>query len=585
MDFGALLSVAQKNETKKQTAPCYQTKFAPPKKQSKQSKNLSDNIKKFLARKEEEEKQKALEEKRKKENLLALRDHKTQSRINKHLKVCKAANKSVIADAIDRENTAITMAGPSQPDEDDYGYESQAASALYTQWMNKYNNSSTSEKFIFTNSEKRTIKDIASTKDRVKQALKQQELEESNGHRRKRKSCTLEIKEANIEEKTQDDGDDDIKEDINEKPKQKKKPLPPPMGFAELLKLAEKKQYEPVAIEAKPKIEEERLMTKRQKEEYIQEKERRAQREKKDTEVNKKTSITNTPSKSTKPQLNKVLKSNEKSQISNATSPKSITATPKSITATPKSITATPKIITATSKKTIDKFSDKHSAEKSVSNKSPSKNDLLEERKKLEAEKRELEEMRRAIEEEKRKLALSKTKQENIKSHSSNKVMAKLKTVDKQVPAKDIKPRQNPSSDSKLYSSLINNKPKQLLQSDDISMKLKKVKRPLVSNKRRICDNGNEDDEDSDMNDFIDDEPEENIEDYSKHISEIFGYDRSKYNYIDDEDDTAMESNFAQQLKEEYRSAKIGIMEDLEDMRMEAKQKKQKAFLKQKVKK
>jgi len=50
-----------------QTIPCYQTKFTPQKKQSKQSKTLSDNIKKFLARKEEEEKQKVLEEKRKKE--------------------------------------------------------------------------------------------------------------------------------------------------------------------------------------------------------------------------------------------------------------------------------------------------------------------------------------------------------------------------------------------------------------------------------------------------------------------------------------------------------------------------------------
>lgn len=45
------------------------------------------------------------------QNLLALRDSKAQSRISKHLKVCKAANKSVIADAIDNENTAITIAG------------------------------------------------------------------------------------------------------------------------------------------------------------------------------------------------------------------------------------------------------------------------------------------------------------------------------------------------------------------------------------------------------------------------------------------------------------------------------------------
>lgn len=111
MDFGTLLSVAQKNEINKQSVACYQTKFTPPKKQNKQSKTLSDNIKKFLARKEEEERRKVLEEKKKRDNLLALRDHKAQSRINKHLKVCKAANKSVIADAIDNENTAVTIAG------------------------------------------------------------------------------------------------------------------------------------------------------------------------------------------------------------------------------------------------------------------------------------------------------------------------------------------------------------------------------------------------------------------------------------------------------------------------------------------
>lgn len=42
-----------------------------------------------------------------------MRDQRTQNRINKHLKVCKSANKSVLADAVDNENTAITMAGNS----------------------------------------------------------------------------------------------------------------------------------------------------------------------------------------------------------------------------------------------------------------------------------------------------------------------------------------------------------------------------------------------------------------------------------------------------------------------------------------
>ncbi|XP_029161346.1 protein SPT2 homolog [Nylanderia fulva] len=568
MDFGALINVAQENEAKKQAIPCYQTKFAPPKKQTKQSKTLSDNIKKFLARKEEEERQKTLEEKRKKENLLALRDSKAQSRISKHLKVCKAANKSVIADAIDSEHTAITIAGPSQPDEDDYGYESQEASKFYNQLMNKYN-SLPPEKPIFNNNEKRTIKDIASTKDRVKQALKQQELEENSGHRRKRKSSASNVKETDvkeIDEKMEKNVANKIKEENkDEKPKSKKKSLPPPMAFADLLKLAEKKQHEPVMIEVKPKVEEERPMTKRQKMEYIQEKERKEQREKKDLETNKKTNIGNT-NKPSKTQLNKMLKTDEKSPILNSLLNKSCSS----------------KAATTISKKVIDKSNEKQNAENS--NKVSSKNELLEERKKLEAEKRQLEEMRRAIEEEKKKLAQSKNKQEDVKFHSSNKEMAKSKnsnSVDKQI-SKHIKPRQIPPSDLKVHSSSTNNKVKQFPPPDVRPIKSKEImKKSRTSNKRRICD----EDEDSDLSDFIDDGSDDNEEDYSKHISEIFGYDRSKYKHFDNEDDTAMESNFAQQLKEEYISTKIGIMEDLEDMRKEALEKKKKDLSKMRPKK
>lgn len=97
------------------------------------------------------------------------------------------------------------------------------------------------------------------------------------------------------------------------------------------------------------------------------------------------------------------------------------------------------------------------------------------------------------------------------------------------------------------------------------------------------------------MDDFIDDGPEEG--DYSKYIKEIFGYDKSKYKNIEEDVDN-MESNFAQQMKEEFISKKIGkyftpsnmrddlffnrhlfragLMEDLEDMRLEAEEKKRK---------
>nr|CAD7406537.1 unnamed protein product [Timema cristinae] len=91
-----------------------------------------------------------------------------------------------------------------------------------------------------------------------------------------------------------------------------------------------------------------------------------------------------------------------------------------------------------------------------------------------------------------------------------------------------------------------------------------------------------DDEYDSELDDFIDDGPEE-TEDYSKHIREIFGYDKSKYNDFD-EDDECMESNFGQVLKEEFNSAKIGIMEDLEDIKMEQMEKRKKMMKKKKLK-
>ncbi|XP_029667891.1 protein SPT2 homolog, partial [Formica exsecta] len=459
----------------------------------------------------------------------------------------------------------LLFTGPSQPDEDDYGYVSQEASTFYNQLMNKYN-SLPPEKPIFNNNEKRTIKDIASTKDRVKQALKQQELEENSGHRRKKKSFATNVKEAEIDEKMEKNIADKIKEEgKEEKPKPKRKSLPPPMGFAELLKLAEKKQHEPVMVEVKPKVEEERPMTKRQKIEYIQERDRK-ERGRKDLETDKKVNITSVLNKPNKTQLNKIPKTIEKSPILNSILNKNSS-----------------KAATTISRKIIDKSNEKHNAEKCNSSKTSSKNELLEERKKLEAERRQLEEMRRAIEEEKRKLEQSKNKREDVKSHSSNKEMAKSKgnSVDKQI-SKDIKTRQFPLLDLKSHSSLANNKLKQNPPPDIKSIKSKEIiKKPLTSNKRRIYD----EDEDSDLDDFIDDGSDNNEEDYSKHISEIFGYDKSKYKHLDNEDDTAMESNFAQQLKEEYISTKIGIMEDLEDMRKEALEKKAKNFLKKKLRK
>lgn len=56
------------------------------------------------------------------------------------------------------------------------------------------------------------------------------------------------------------------------------------------------------------------------------------------------------------------------------------------------------------------------------------------------------------------------------------------------------------------------------------------------------------------MDDFIDDGEDE--EDYSKHIRDIFKYDKSKYR--DEYEDEPMESSFAQMQKEEALSKKLG---------------------------
>ncbi|XP_077372136.1 protein SPT2 homolog isoform X2 [Festucalex cinctus] len=77
-----------------------------------------------------------------------------------------------------------------------------------------------------------------------------------------------------------------------------------------------------------------------------------------------------------------------------------------------------------------------------------------------------------------------------------------------------------------------------------------------------------EDEYDSEMDDFIDDGDDEQAE-VSKHIKEIFGYDRNKYK---DESDYAlkfMESSWRDMQKEEARSLKLAVQEDLEEERKE----------------
>ncbi|NWX12992.1 SPT2 protein, partial [Aegotheles bennettii] len=96
--------------------------------------------------------------------------------------------------------------------------------------------------------------------------------------------------------------------------------------------------------------------------------------------------------------------------------------------------------------------------------------------------------------------------------------------------------------------------------------------RPPIGYKRQIDD---DDEYDSEMDDFIEDEGEPQ-EEISKHIREIFGYDRKRYK---DESDYAlryMESSWREQQKEEARSLRLGVQEDLEELKREEEELKRK---------
>ncbi|XP_029438078.1 protein SPT2 homolog isoform X2 [Rhinatrema bivittatum] len=90
---------------------------------------------------------------------------------------------------------------------------------------------------------------------------------------------------------------------------------------------------------------------------------------------------------------------------------------------------------------------------------------------------------------------------------------------------------------------------------------------PITSAYKRKIDDDDEE-YDSEMDDFIDDGGESQDE-ISKHIREIFGYDKNKYK---DESDYAlryMETSWKEQQKEESRSLRLGMEEDLEELKRE----------------
>ncbi|CAB3228768.1 unnamed protein product [Arctia plantaginis] len=684
MEFRETLLAAQRNQQQKSSESLYyKARFDPPKKEQKQRDKLSANIQKFLAKKDEEEKQRKLEALKKRDELLAMRDPKALRKIQKTLKVIKSANKSVLADAIDRDNTAVTREGPDQPDQDDYGYESQEAAALYQKMMEKYSKIPDEPKFPTGNNA--TKRDLNGTRERVKHALKHED--DPVPHKRRRKG-------ENGERESSPPGryepEKDKKDSKPEKPKIRK-PMPPPIDFNQLLKIAEQKKSEPVEIGQKKvavETESERPMTKKQKRDYEEEMARRQRRQERiDAEKGggKRPQRDDRPREEREhksesaPGLGRIPKVSDKLSSSRHDSPRPDRE---------RSERGKLEKLQREEREKIEKLQREKERARTDRDKAEREKERLERERldKLKAERERIERDIDRLNRDRERLEKAKSKLE-----SSSKISEKPKTVDKSIDRSKLNSKESIKQDIKKSIDLksqntyridknsnekkftipsknsdgkyINGNSSQgklvprskehtaqpngikdktvlgkqktsfgdgSLKSNDKRLSNGKSvpskrpddrktipsdkagsSKPKISNsfdfdkhvnsigrngarksdgtrqfppgdvRRKAQQNGKktnrrpvdlDSEYDSELDDFIDDGDDEM--DYSRHIKEIFGYDKSKYRYIDDDDDPRMESSFAQQQREEYISKKLGIMEDLEDMRMEAMEKK-----------
>ncbi len=112
-------------------------------KKAPKDKKLSEGVRRFKEKQAEEERRKRTQEKQKMNNLLEMRrgDKKSTRAANSMLQRTKSANRSVLAEASSSRDTAHTLAGRNQCDEDDYGYESAAGMAMYERLMSRYEKS------------------------------------------------------------------------------------------------------------------------------------------------------------------------------------------------------------------------------------------------------------------------------------------------------------------------------------------------------------------------------------------------------------------------------------------------------------
>lgn len=581
-----------------QRSKFYSTKFEPPKKESK-DKKLSDGIRKFLAQKEAEEAREKLRKKREYEELMANRTERDKNKIRKHLKVTKSANKSVLSDAVNKTDTAVTMQGPEQPDEDDYGYTSNEASALYKSLMDKYKSIPEDKKFSKSSLGGSKNGDLMSTKDRVRAAILREREEEKLGRKRSHTSSLGESDGASnsssapkqrsrhnlYDPKAEREAEERKREEERRQKMKAKRPPPPIMDFQKLLKLAEEKQHQPIQIEVpqKPK-EPERLLTSKEKKELEARKREMEERERRKNGL--------PPLSKSQTNNGDVRKTDAPSTMSNGRIPKLNSSNAP---------TASNKVAAAAAAAAPNKAPSKLQSTSNDGNRKPSTTPFKEPIRpvsSISSSKMPTKPQPHSNGSMKGSNSASSSSAMHGKQRppidakgksQSHDVQRNISKQSKPIDSRNVKPREFPPRDvvkSREFPprdvvrarefpprDLIKSRefpPRDVQRSGHASMKQKQT----AVSKRRILDDSDEDEYDSEMDDFIDDGDEEL--DYSSEIRKMFGYDKSRFRDEDDDIDD-MESSFAQQQREEFISKKAGLMEDLEDMRLEAEEKKRKA--------
>lgn len=516
-----------------------------------------------MAKKEAEEREKEEARKRQIERLMDMRSEKDKNKIKKMLKVTKSANRSVLDDAVNTTDTALTLQGPEQPDEDDYGYTSHESSALYKNLMDKYKTIPEDKKFSESSMQRNKGVDLMSTKDRVRAAIMREKEDEHSGRKRQSTSTSTSTSgsSSNHSESEQrhrsrknlydpkverEDEERRKKEEEAQRRKMKpKRPPPPIMDFNKLLELAKEKQHQPIEIEVKsqkPK-EPERLLTAKEKREL---EERKAHIDGKD----RKNVASNKPQDGADNRRADHPTNGRIPKLPGAPSkPSSSSLDSRKVNISGAKDFIKAKSVSSSSHNNLGKSSTTKTYPSHLS-KRPLQSD--DRRPPIDSKPRGQESLQRSLP---KQVPATKTLQGRSidpKSVRPREFPSKDVTKSREFPPKDVtKSREFPPKD---VASSRDFPPKDLQRSREFpprdviksrefpprDMAMKK-KQKQMAQKRRVLDSDSE--YDSEMDDFIDDDDADM--DFSSHIKQIFGYDKSRYR-DDDDDVDGMESNFAQ---------------------------------------